>query len=55
MVASISTPPDRIADDPFQALVKKMPKETYDLLVSNVDPSTVNAADLVIEIDCLYL
>ena len=28
-------------------IINRMPKESYDLLVSNVDPSTVNAVDLV--------
>jgi hypothetical protein len=36
------------AIDPFESLRSRMPKESFDLLVSNVDPSTVSAADLVI-------
>jgi hypothetical protein len=34
--------------DPFESLRSRMPKESFDLLVSNVDPSTVSAVDLVI-------
>ncbi len=33
--------------DPFESLRSRMPKESFDLLVSNVDPSTVSAVDLV--------
>ena len=39
------------AIDPFESLRSRMPKESFDLLVSNVDPSTVSAADLVINFD----
>lgn len=38
---------EKVVEDPFSKIINKMPKETYDLLVLNVDPSSVNAADLV--------
>jgi hypothetical protein len=33
--------------DPFESIRQQLPKESYDLLVSNVDPASVNAVDLV--------
>jgi hypothetical protein len=43
----MATTDEKTESDPFLKVISKMPKETYDLLISNVDPSTVNAADLV--------
>ena len=47
LLATSAATSERTEKDPFLKIINRMPKESYDLLVSNVDPSTVNAVDLV--------